>query len=127
MGHESDSETGSGTGMDSDSDESDVDIEKQSRAIDAERARQEKEARRQFGCVCLLSVLNLKRKLYLFSWVHCILQELEQEALGPPDLPNLKRWVHESKFHSQKWIILIGICEMTCRKCIEHCSKKNLA
>ena len=39
--------SGSGWEMNSDSDESDLDIERKSKAIDAEQARQEKEAREE--------------------------------------------------------------------------------
>lgn len=78
------SDLDSGSESESDSDESD--IEKKSRAIEEEMSRQEKEAEEELK-------LNIQGESDEFRLP--TKEELEEEAHGPPDLPNLKRRIKE--------------------------------
>ncbi|KAG7037318.1 putative 28S rRNA (cytosine(4447)-C(5))-methyltransferase [Cucurbita argyrosperma subsp. argyrosperma] len=82
--HGSDEENVSRSVSGSDSDESD--IEEKSRAIDEERAREEKDAADEMQ-------LNIKEESDEFRLP--TKEELEEEALRPPDISNLQRRIRE--------------------------------
>ncbi|KAL0000508.1 hypothetical protein SO802_014289 [Lithocarpus litseifolius] len=81
-----DEEKGSGSDFNSDSDSEGSDIEEKSRAIDAEKAREEEEAEEEMQ-------LNIKEESDEFRLP--TKEELEEEAHQPPDLSNLQRRIRE--------------------------------
>lgn len=125
-------------GSDSDSDTDGSDLVKITQAIDEERKRQEQDAKDEFQ-------MNIKEQpdefqlptqkvsfptldyefvpfMALFSYgfveLFYIVQELEDEARGPPDLPSLQMRIKESEYHfqilllfSDSWcnVIILGV------------------
>jgi ribosomal RNA methyltransferase Nop2 len=81
-----DKEPGSDSEVDSDSDESD--LEKVSGAIDRKKADEAKDAENELQ-------INIKEEAEADEFRLPTMEELEQEAQGPPDLPSLQRRIKE--------------------------------
>ncbi|KAM7499018.1 hypothetical protein LguiA_023432 [Lonicera macranthoides] len=84
QGSDNDEDEGEGSGSDSDSDV--FDAEKSSKAIDEQRAKEEEDAEAELQ-------LNIKEEADEFRLP--TMEELEEEAQGPPDLPSLQRRIKE--------------------------------